>query len=446
MNVFLFQCCDDVSYYDHTLHLLCHYAGNMKLETARTEVLTDFLHVRENYKWFAKVTKKLLLKKGTTLKEYVVSMLSGKVPLDEAGILLFARATGLHFGVYYSDAYWCTNADRDPSKWDAFFMYAGNLKFFDTQPGAMDSDDCNEILHLDAQGKPRGRSKKAVRTKSMDDENDQRPSVLSSKKRKRRHLFDKVDDPNDDDYDPHEDDLKPRKRSIASKKSGLPLSASSVALTAMQQAKAKVKPKRATKEAAVMSLMPQGYEPWARRTRAGKKHISAAAGSASALIPSDDKDDISARETEQSNPNASAKSTPEADKSSDKDPADETDKSKEKGSAKSTTDKYNNGSAKSTTDKYNNNGSAKSTPDKSTETNAENETDKSNDTGIDTGVKTDNSDGECRPTRCFAGQSTWSEENSSKRTCPQMSQLCSSVQACQRVKQSQQNRPSRQAI
>ena len=233
----------------------------------------------------------------------------------------------------------------------------------------------------------RGRSKKAVRTKSQDEENDQRPSVLSSKKRKRRHLFDKVDDPKDDDYDPNEDELRPRKRSTASRKSSLPLSASSVALTAMQQAKAKVKPKRATKEPALMSLMPQGYEPWAKRTRAGKKQISAAAGSASALIQSDDKDDNSARETEQSNPNASAKSTPEADKSSDNNPPDETDKSNEDGSAKSITDKSNeNGSAKSTTDKSNEdgsaksitdksneNGSAKSTADKSNETNGENE-------------------------------------------------------------------------
>ena len=207
----IFQCCEDVSYYDNTLHLLCHYVGDMKLEKARTEILNDFLQWKENYEWFAKVTKNLLAKKGMNLSDYIVSMLSGKVPLDEAGILLFARATGLHFGVYYSDAYWCTNADKDTDRWSAMFLYAGNLKFFDTQQGVMDSDDCNDILNLDAAGKPRGRSKKAVQNISLDESEDDRPTLLTTKKRKRRHLFDNDDHPSDEDYDPNKEEIKRRK-------------------------------------------------------------------------------------------------------------------------------------------------------------------------------------------------------------------------------------------
>ena len=265
MNVLCFQCCDNVSY-DNTLHFLCHYAGNMKVEKARAEVLTDFSTFLKTTSGSAKVTKNLLCKKGTTLSDYIVSMLSGKVPLDEAGILLFARVTGLHFGVYYSDSYWCTNADRDPTKWEALFLYGGNLKFFDTQPGAMDLDDCNEILNLDAQGKPRGRSKKAVQTKPLDETENDRPSVLTSKKGRKRHLFDNGDNPDDEDYDPKTENTKQRKRRVASNKGGVPLAATSVALTAMKQAKATVKPKRPTKDAAMVALLQQNYEPWARRT------------------------------------------------------------------------------------------------------------------------------------------------------------------------------------
>ena len=370
MNVLCFQCCDDISYYDNTLHLLCHYAGNMKLEKARTEVLTDFLHVPQNYEWFGKVTKNLLCKKGTTLSDYIVSMLSGKVPLDEAGILLFARATGLHFGVYYSDSYWCTNADRDPTKWEAMFLYGGNLKFFDTQPGAMDSDDCNDILNLDATGQPRGRSKKAVRT------------TPTTKKSRKRHLFDNGDNPDDEDYDPKTENTQRRKRRVASNKGAVPLAATSVALTAMKQAKATVKPKRPTKDAAIVPLLQHNYEPWARRTRAGKKLIPAAAGSATSVIESDNEVVIEAPgvksdksdETETSNPQACAKSTNTSEKSIEEESAKSTntgEKSIEEESAKSTnTPEKSNGdetetsnpqaSAKST-GKYNEPESAKST-------------------------------------------------------------------------------------
>ena len=131
VNVFL-QCCDHIAFNDYTLHLLCHYAGFEglnKFKKVRGEVLPDFLKVHENYNWFKEVMANILSKKGMSHEEYLVKLLKGAIPFDEGAILLFARTTGLHFGVIMNDEYWCTNCDNDPEKWAGMFMYAGNLKF-----------------------------------------------------------------------------------------------------------------------------------------------------------------------------------------------------------------------------------------------------------------------------------------------------------------------------
>ena len=98
----------------------------------------------------------LLGKKGMAHEEYLVKLLKGAIPFDEGAILLFARATGLHFGVILGDKFWCTNYDNDSEKWCGLLLYAGSLKFVDTTAGSMDREDCYEILNLNAFGKPHG--------------------------------------------------------------------------------------------------------------------------------------------------------------------------------------------------------------------------------------------------------------------------------------------------
>ena len=98
----------------------------------------------------------ILSKKGMSHEEYLVKLLKGSIPFDEGAILLFARTTGLHFGVIMNDEYWCTNCDNDPEKWAGMFMYAGNLKFVDTTAGQMEMEDCYELLNLNAFGLPHG--------------------------------------------------------------------------------------------------------------------------------------------------------------------------------------------------------------------------------------------------------------------------------------------------
>ena len=160
MNVsIVLQCCDHLAFNDYTLHLLCHYAGFEglnKFNKVWTEVLPDFLKVRENYNWFKEAMCELLKKKGMSHEEYLVKLLKGAIPFDEGGILLFARTTGLHFGIIMNEEYWCTNCDNDPEKWAGMFMYAGNLKFVDTTAGQMEMEDCYELLNLNAFRLPHG--------------------------------------------------------------------------------------------------------------------------------------------------------------------------------------------------------------------------------------------------------------------------------------------------
>ena len=223
---------------------------------------------------------------------------------------------------------------------------------------------------------------------------DDRPTLLRSKKRKRRHLFDNDDHPSDEDYDPNKQEIKRRKTSKQSKKGGIPLPATSVALTAMKQAKKTVKPRHSIKEAPPVNSCQQAYEPWARRTRAGKKQIPAAAGSASALMDSHNEQAKSTEDTDKSNEDAAAKSTEKSDKSSETLIDAQTDKSNEDAAAKSTekSDKSSETLIDAQTDKSNEDAAAKSTEksDKSSETLIDAQTDKSNE---DAAAKsTENSD------------------------------------------------------
>ena len=102
--------------------------------------------------------KAILAKKGMTIEDYLVKLLKGAIPFDEGAILLFGRATGLHFGVILNDEFWCTNYDNDCEKWSGLMMYCGNLKFLDTTPGDMELAECYELLNLNAFGLPHGSS------------------------------------------------------------------------------------------------------------------------------------------------------------------------------------------------------------------------------------------------------------------------------------------------
>ena len=53
-------------------------------------------------------------------------------PMDEAGILIIARAYKIHVAVFFNDHYWITHVGNDLNKCKVFLVYRGNLVFVDS--------------------------------------------------------------------------------------------------------------------------------------------------------------------------------------------------------------------------------------------------------------------------------------------------------------------------
>ena len=54
-------------------------------------------------------------------------------PLDEAGILIIARAYKIHVAVFFNDHYWISHFGNDLNKCKVFLVYHGNLVFLDSR-------------------------------------------------------------------------------------------------------------------------------------------------------------------------------------------------------------------------------------------------------------------------------------------------------------------------
>ena len=126
------------------------------MDTVRQKYIAGFFAIQNNYNWFKKVCGGLLRRKGLIPAQYSAALVSGEIPFDEVGIFVFAMTFHVHFGVYYADRFWCTNKDRDVTKWSGMFLYAGALRFIDSNVGEVDYDYCHEMLHLNAFGQPLG--------------------------------------------------------------------------------------------------------------------------------------------------------------------------------------------------------------------------------------------------------------------------------------------------
>ena len=155
--VLCLQCedCSRIRFHDQTLHILCHYI-DCPMDTVRQKYIAGFFAIQNNYNWFKKVCGWLLRRKGLIAAQYCNALVHGEIPFDEVGILVFAMTFHVHFGVYYCDKFWCTNRDEDVTKWSGIFLYAGGLRFIDSNVGVVDYDSCYELLRLNAFGEPIG--------------------------------------------------------------------------------------------------------------------------------------------------------------------------------------------------------------------------------------------------------------------------------------------------
>ena len=99
---------------------------------ARLEMFPTF--VKKKIDWIRSVSSYLLGLKKRELDDYLAEFLKPDIPLDEIGILLFARMMHKHVCVYFNDIYWTTRVDHDTTKCDAFLIYRGKCSFVDTVP------------------------------------------------------------------------------------------------------------------------------------------------------------------------------------------------------------------------------------------------------------------------------------------------------------------------
>ena len=83
--------------------------------------------------WVQKVTSNLLEKKNRTFENFLSQWLHGSFPLDEAGILIIARAYKIHIAVFFNDHYWISHVGNDLNKYKVFLVYCGNLVFLDSR-------------------------------------------------------------------------------------------------------------------------------------------------------------------------------------------------------------------------------------------------------------------------------------------------------------------------
>ena len=128
--VFLsFQCDADVPTGDELLHIISHH----KL-VKPTEIRTYLLvWVKKHKNFMEKISKDILTRKKLTLDDYISTVLTPGVPIDEIGLLILTRIYHLKLSVLLKNHYWCALNGSDVSQSEIIIVFCGKLQFTDTR-------------------------------------------------------------------------------------------------------------------------------------------------------------------------------------------------------------------------------------------------------------------------------------------------------------------------
>lgn len=105
-------------------------AFNVDVYEARLQLFPKFIEKKMD--WIRDISEYLLGMKKRELEDYLAEFLKPEHPLDEIGILIFARMMHKHVAVYFNDIYWTSRVDHDTSKCDAHLIYRGKCVYEDT--------------------------------------------------------------------------------------------------------------------------------------------------------------------------------------------------------------------------------------------------------------------------------------------------------------------------
>ena len=98
---------------------------------ARIRLFPDFIKKKRD--WIQDVSSYLLNIKKRALDDYLEDFLRPDMPLDEIGILLFARMMHKHVVVFFNEIWWTTRSDCE-YKADCYLIYRGKCQFSNTIP------------------------------------------------------------------------------------------------------------------------------------------------------------------------------------------------------------------------------------------------------------------------------------------------------------------------
>ena len=104
--------------------------------TPINEVKFDTFHtfVEDHEYWCMQVSSFVLGKKNLSWKHFKSTWLADAFPLDEIGIMFFARYFRRHICILFNTHFWTTHKDNDPRQCSIFPAYRGNMVYEDTVP------------------------------------------------------------------------------------------------------------------------------------------------------------------------------------------------------------------------------------------------------------------------------------------------------------------------
>ena len=110
------------------MHILPHY-----VKADATKLPAKFPDwIQSHHEWVEAITNPVLLKKGSNVDDYINFIAKPGTPVDEIGLLIFARMYHLHMCIIMEDRCWTMQCEHDV---DVLFLLPTEVHFFSMIPG-----------------------------------------------------------------------------------------------------------------------------------------------------------------------------------------------------------------------------------------------------------------------------------------------------------------------
>ena len=125
----MFQCYHQISPGNETFDVLSHYFK----QNAAALCLELCYWMTRNIQYVTKVGWYILGRKKLTPADYIHYMTLPTTPLDEIGLVLFARMKKIHIAFLMEEKFWTTQRNHEFKKCSIVLAFSSNLTFNDTQ-------------------------------------------------------------------------------------------------------------------------------------------------------------------------------------------------------------------------------------------------------------------------------------------------------------------------